>query len=62
MNASQPTPPRPPRWAERLLTWLHPSETREEVQGDLRELFTDWHRRAGVRRARIRYVWGVLSV
>lgn len=35
----------PPRWAQRLLRWLHPAETLEEVEGDLEELYADTYRR-----------------
>ncbi len=52
----------PPGWAERLLTWLHPGETLEEVQGDLSELYACWHQRYGRRRANFRYGLAVLSV
>ncbi|GAB3548311.1 ABC transporter permease [Spirosoma fluminis] len=52
----------PPRWAERLLIWLHPSNTLEEVQGDLDELYAYWHQRAGEPQATLRYVLNVLSV
>ncbi|WP_293679205.1 MULTISPECIES: FtsX-like permease family protein [unclassified Spirosoma] len=51
----------PPRWAEQLLIWLHPSETLEEVQGDLDELYTYWYRRAGEPQASLRYVLNVIS-
>ncbi|WP_421828701.1 ABC transporter permease [Larkinella sp.] len=60
MNFSNP--PHPPRWAQRLLVWLHPSETLEEVEGDLDELYTYWHRRAGKTEATVRYVLNVVSV
>lgn len=52
----------PPRWAERLLVWLHPNETLEEVQGDLGELYAYWHQRAGEPQASLRYVLNVFSV
>ncbi|GAB4029056.1 ABC transporter permease [Spirosoma gilvum] len=53
--------PSPPRWAEQLLIWLHPSETVEEVQGDLDELYTYWLQRAGKPQASLRYILNVLS-
>ncbi|GAB3914082.1 ABC transporter permease [Larkinella knui] len=63
MKTSQPANrPNPPRWAQRLLTWLHPAETLEEVEGDLDELYTYWHRRAGKTEATLRYVLNVVSV
>lgn len=54
--------PTPPRWARRLLTWLHPQETLEEVEGDLDELYPYWHRQVGQRKATVRYLLAVLSV
>ncbi|WP_420150619.1 ABC transporter permease [Spirosoma sp.] len=54
--------PSPPRWTIRLLTWLHPAETLEEVQGDLDELYTYWYQRAGEPQAILRYVLNVVSV
>jgi putative ABC transport system permease protein len=54
-------PPQPPRWIEKLLIWLHPSNTLEEVQGDLEELYTHWYQRAGKNQATIRYLLNVLS-
>lgn len=61
---SPPRPPRNdgPRWARWLLTRLHPEETLEEVEGDLDELYTYWHRRAGKTQATLRYLLNVLSV
>lgn len=55
-------PDGPPRWAHRLLTWLHPEETLEEVEGDLNELYAYWHQRAGKTQATLRYVLNVVSV
>ena len=57
-----PIHPHPPRWAQRLLAWLHPSETLEEVEGDLDELYTYWHQRAGKTQATLRYLLNVASV
>ncbi|GAB3505472.1 ABC transporter permease [Spirosoma knui] len=51
-----------PRWAKRLLTWLHPADTLEEVEGDLDELYTYWYQRAGEPQASLRYVLNVVSV
>ncbi|MFD2571389.1 ABC transporter permease [Spirosoma soli] len=65
MNPSKPNSPRPvgpPRWAYRLLTWLHPANTLEEVGGDLDELYAYWYQRAGEPQATLRYVLNVLSV
>ncbi len=53
---------KPPRWAQRLLTWFHPEDTLEEVEGDLEELYVYWYQRAGKRQATLRYVWSVVSV
>ncbi len=57
-----PTVPQPPRFAAWLLRRLHPDETREEVQGDLAELYAGWLERHGRRRADLRYGLAVLSV
>ena len=54
--------PHPPRWAQRLLTWLHPPETLEEVEGDLAELYAYWCGRAGKTQATLRYLLNVISV
>ncbi|GAB3321334.1 ABC transporter permease [Larkinella ripae] len=65
MNAPQNRPGNsvaPPRWAHRLLTGLHPAETREEVEGDLEELYVSWYRRSGKNRATVQYVINVVSV
>ncbi|GAA4454370.1 ABC transporter permease [Nibrella saemangeumensis] len=55
-------PVEPPRWTHWLLTTLHPSETLEEVEGDLVELYTYWYHRAGRIQATLRYVLNVVSV
>ncbi|GAB3321329.1 ABC transporter permease [Larkinella ripae] len=54
--------PQPPRWANRFLRWLHPSDTIEEVEGDLEELYGYWYRKAGETQAVLRYLLGVASV
>ncbi|WP_461069668.1 hypothetical protein [Spirosoma horti] len=30
--------PQPPRWTQRLLRWLHPADTLEEVEGQPRRI------------------------
>jgi len=57
-----PSPHKPPCWAQKLLTWFHPADTLEEVEGDLEELYTHWYQQSGKRQAGLRYVWSVLSV
>ncbi|WP_229216645.1 ABC transporter permease [Dyadobacter sp. 3J3] len=52
----------PPRWIERLLTWFHPEETREEVLGDLEELYAYWFAERGRFYALFRYIFNVFSV
>ncbi|MBD2701183.1 ABC transporter permease [Spirosoma sp. BT702] len=52
----------PPRFAHWLLTRLHPNDTLEEVEGDLDELYTYWHERAGRTQATLRYLLNVVSV
>ncbi|MBC7921293.1 MAG: ABC transporter permease [Ferruginibacter sp.] len=51
----------PPRWAEKLLRWRCPENQREEVQGDLHELFHQWVKEAGEKKARRRYIRNVLG-
>ncbi len=51
-------PPRytgPPHWAQKLLLWWGDPNTREEVEGDLLELYTYWVNTVGKRRADWRY-------
>ncbi|MDJ1485506.1 permease prefix domain 2-containing transporter [Cytophagaceae bacterium YF14B1] len=55
-------PTTPPRWAYKLLTWFHPDDTLEEVEGDLDEMYQYWYQREGKARATIRYVIDVISV
>ncbi|AKD54584.1 ABC transporter permease [Spirosoma radiotolerans] len=64
MNTSRlPEPkPQPPRWAQQLLRRLHPTETLEEVEGDLDELYVYWYRKAGKTQATLRYLLNVVSV
>jgi ABC-type antimicrobial peptide transport system permease subunit len=52
----------PPKWVTRLLRWLHPSDTLEEVEGDLVQLYAYWYVEDGKRKATMRYLWSVLSV
>ena len=47
--------PVPPRWASTLLSWWGDPNTREEVQGDLLELYAHWVQTVGKRRANWRY-------
>jgi ABC-type antimicrobial peptide transport system permease subunit len=57
-----PKSTRPPRWADWLLECYCPNESLEEVQGDLRELYTYWINTDGKGKARRRYVWNVLRL
>jgi putative ABC transport system permease protein len=64
MNPSNPPDHQkpPPRWAETLLDWLGDPNTREEVQGDLQELYGYWVKTVGVRKARWRYGLSALKL
>ncbi|GAB3641516.1 ABC transporter permease [Spirosoma arcticum] len=53
---------RPPRWASTLLSWWGDPNTREEVQGDLLELYDYWVRTVGQRRANWRYGLSALKL
>lgn len=57
---SKPTTPHPPRWAERLLERLAAPQVREELLGDLDELFHKRGQRYGFSKARLLYVLDVL--
>lgn len=52
----------PPRWADRLLRWLTPSDLLEELQGDLKEQFDRQVEQAGHRQARWWYSLEALKV
>lgn len=52
---------RPPRFANRLLTWLCAPHLREEVLGDLHERYTRWGQQWGEAKARRRYWREVLA-
>ncbi|MFD2933666.1 ABC transporter permease [Spirosoma flavum] len=53
---------KPPRWAQRILENFGDPNTLEETQGDLLELYANWVRTAGERKARWRYVASVLKL
>jgi putative ABC transport system permease protein len=52
---------RPPRWAERFLTWYCRPELLEDLQGDLLEYFERNKKQFGIRRAKLRYVADVIK-
>lgn len=56
MKTSRKSFKRPPKWAERLLTWSCPKDSLEEVQGDLLELYNYWIDTVGEKEARKRYI------
>jgi putative ABC transport system permease protein len=53
---------RPPRWADRLLSWLTPADLLEELQGDLQEQFAQRVDQVGPWRARWWYSLEALKV
>ena len=57
-----PQPQRPPRWADRLLSWLTPTDLLEELQGDLHEQFAQRVDQVGSWRARWWYGLEALKV
>lgn len=57
-----PISPDPPRWAQSLLKWRCPSASLEEVEGDLRELYTYWIKTVGKSEADKRYVLNVIRL
>ncbi|RAK02884.1 putative ABC transport system permease protein [Larkinella arboricola] len=52
--------PQPPRWAQRLLAWIAAAHLREEILGDLDELFHQRAQRQGYPKARWLYWLDVL--
>ncbi|GAB3696727.1 ABC transporter permease [Spirosoma flavus] len=67
MNSNQTTPDtsksaRPPRWAQRLLERITAPHLREELQGDLDELFHKRARQYGYTKARRLYVWDLIRL
>jgi len=52
--------PNPPRWADRFLGWLLPSELYEELLGDLHEQFAFQAEEFGAQKARWMYFFEVL--
>ncbi|MEO6286485.1 MAG: ABC transporter permease [Dyadobacter sp.] len=54
--------PHPPGWIHKLLSWLHPENTLEEVEGDLDELYVHWYKKSGGTIADLRYLINVVSV
>lgn len=54
--------PAPPAWAQRLLKWYCPADSFEEVEGDLKELYTYWFETVGKSEANRRYCWNVIRL
>ena len=50
----------PPRWADRLLEWFVASHLREDLQGDLYEVFQKRVTQVGTSKAGWEYTWAVL--
>lgn len=57
----QRQPPRPPRWATRLLQWYCRPELLEDLEGDLNEYFDRNAKSRGPHRARLIYIMDVLK-
>lgn len=53
--------PRPPRWAERFLSWYCRPELLEDLQGDLNEYFERHCKSKGIRRAKLIYIADVFK-
>ncbi|GAA4447013.1 ABC transporter permease [Nibrella saemangeumensis] len=62
MRPYSPGTVKPPRWAEKLLTWWGHPDTLEEVQGDLLELHDYWVQTVGEKEANRRYGISVLRL
>lgn len=52
----------PPVWAQRLLKWRCPSDSLEEVEGDLKELYACWVETVGKLEADKRYILNVIRL
>jgi ABC-type antimicrobial peptide transport system permease subunit len=52
--------PHPPRWADCLLEWFVAPHLREDLQGDLYEIFQKQTEQVGLARAKRAYAWAVL--
>jgi len=52
----------PPRWAAKLLSWMGDPNTREEVQGDLLEMYAYWSETIGKKKAGWKYIFNVLRL
>lgn len=53
-------PVEPPRWPARLLDWFVAPHLREDLQGDLYEIFQKRVEQVGIARAKWEYTWAVL--
>lgn len=60
MKFAKPNPLMPPRWADRLLSWVCPPELLEELLGDLHEQFFQQLNELGEAKARRLYAWEVI--
>lgn len=52
----------PPKWADRLLEWVCTEKQIEILQGDLHELFRIRTQKMGISRARVHFIWDVLTM
>jgi putative ABC transport system permease protein len=52
---------RPPKWADRLLTWYCNPDLLEEIQGDAHELYFDRLAKEGKRMADAKYWWDIVK-
>ncbi|MFD1141945.1 ABC transporter permease [Larkinella insperata] len=55
-----PARPQPPKWAQRLLAWIAAAHLREEILGDLDELFHKRGKHGGYNKARLWYLFDIL--
>jgi len=52
----------PPNWATMLLVRFGDPNTREEVQGDMLEMYAYWSKTVGVKKANLKYIWSSLKL
>lgn len=51
---------RPPKWADRFLEWYCDEQLVNEIQGDLHEMYYRRTQKAGLKKARILFIWEVI--
>lgn len=61
-NNQNPKLPTPPNWATTLLNLFADPNTKEEVQGDLLEMYAYWSNTVGIRKANLKYIFSAFKL